>query len=526
MHPYLTILAALVGGTLSVLMALLAMKWLDRRVRTGYTRLLDDDLIAPCIMLFRNGRLVDATVPARNILDYCPPGDLAALKGWLSGRFDDLSALDALATHGGRVELRGSGNAGTTRMHLCAEEVDQGVLRLTLILPGADATGMVVDSLSQQAMEEELSLLRGIVDAAPMMITRQEPDGKITWANAAYFRASEDGSGVAVSASCAVWPLTDILIPDPAPGPDGISHRARIEQAEKTRWFDCYEHRDDGGVTTYALPADTEVQAEQSLREFLQILTKTFADLPTGLAIFDRDRQLQLFNPALIDLTGLATGFLTTRPSLYSVLDQLRELRMVPEPRDYRSWRKQITTLEAAAAAGHHVETWTLPGGHTYRVTGRPHPGGAIAFLIEDITSEVTLTRRFRAELTLGSQILDGLDQALIVFNAVGQVVMTNRRYVQIWGSVPERMPEALRKWQGEWAEAPGLADLERELGREDPSGQEKGVIFGPGKSGILGWTVSPLPGGKRMVRFTTPAVFPAVDLPETGDPAGKIATA
>ena len=53
------------------------------------------------------------------------------------------------------------------------------------------------------------------------------------------------------------------------------------------------------------------------------------------------------------------------------------------------------------------------------------------------------------------------------------------------------------------WTEAPGLAELERELAREDASGQDRGVIFGPPETGILGWTVSALPGGKRMVRFT-----------------------
>ena len=32
---------------------------------------------------------------------------------------------------------------------------------------------------------------------------------------------------------------------------------------------------------------------------------------------------------------------------------------------------------------------------------------------------------------------------------------------------------------------------------------KDRGVIFGPPETGVLGWTVSALPGGKRMVRFT-----------------------
>ena len=53
----------------------------------------------------------------------------------------------------------------------------------------------------------------------------------------------------------------------------------------------------------------------------------------------------------------------------------------------------------AAATDGRYQETWSLENGQTYSIRGRPHPDGATAFLIEDITAEVTLTRNFRAEL-------------------------------------------------------------------------------------------------------------------------------
>jgi hypothetical protein len=42
--------------------------------------------------------------------------------------------------------------------------------------------------------------------------------------------------------------------------------------------------------------------------------------------------------------------------------------------------------LEEEAASGLFEETWSLPGGQTYRVIGRPHPNGALAFMFEDIS--------------------------------------------------------------------------------------------------------------------------------------------
>ena len=64
------------------------------------------------------------------------------------------------------------------------------------------------------------------------------------------------------------------------------------------------------------MPADRLVKAETSLQEFVTTLTKTFAALPIGLVIFDRARELALFNPALMDLTLLPASFLISKPSL------------------------------------------------------------------------------------------------------------------------------------------------------------------------------------------------------------------
>ena len=59
----------------------------------------------------------------------------------------------------------------------------------------------------------------------------------------------------------------------------------------------------------------------------------------------------------------------------------------MPEPNDYSAWRAEMQDLARAAAEGRYQETWTLPTGSIYQVTGRPHPSGAIAFLFEDISA-------------------------------------------------------------------------------------------------------------------------------------------
>jgi PAS domain-containing protein len=185
------------------------------------------------------------------------------------------------------------------------------------------------------------------------------------------------------------------------------------------------------------MPVDAAVQAEAALRGFMQTLAKTFAHLTTGLAIFDHARQLQLFNPALMDLTSLPPDFLSARPSLSAFFDAMRERQMIPEPRDYRNWRREMSEMEAAAASGLYEETWSLPGGQTYRVTGRPHPNGALALMFEDISSEMTQTRRYRADLELGQAVIDAMDEAIAVFSSSGTLVISNAAYAEIWGHDP-----------------------------------------------------------------------------------------
>ena len=289
----------------------------------------------------------------------------------------------------------------------------------------------------------------------------------------------------------------------------------------KPSWFDVHRHALDDGALRFAVPADATVRAERALREFVQTLTKTFADLPIGMAIFDRQRQLQLFNPALIDLTQLGADFLSARPTLYALLDRLREARMMPEPKDYRSWRQQMTALEQAAAAGHHVETWSLPGGQTYRVTGRPHPDGAVAFLFEDITSEVSLTRRFRAELELGQSVIDAMDEAIAVFLPSGELATSNAAYAELWGVDPGAtlgrvtLLDSVRVWQEQTRPSPMWSRIRGFVGRIDERKVWGGEVeLGSGQR--LACRFVPLPAGATLAGFSRVGALADTRLPAT----------
>ena len=506
-ESWVTALIAVFAAFFALFAAFVLSRWLEPADSARRRRL--ENRIAPTSLLYRGEVLVDATPPARALLSRLSGTRLTTLLGWLESRLPGTIATLARLPAEGRVELAGAEGRGSARLGLLAEDLGDGMTRLTLTDPVAESAGIVVDSLSQAALEEEAAVLRDTANHAPMLSWRQDRDGHVLWANSAYLTEAEARCH---HAGLPIWPLPmlfdlptlPVLLGDESQDPSRRRpYRARLETAEGTvLWFDCHLRPSGSEVLFFAIPADDAVRAERSLREFVQTLTKTFADLPIGLAIFDRQRQLQLFNPALIDLTGLQTSFLTARPSLFTFLDRMREARMVPEPRDYRSWRKQMSTLEAAAASGHHVETWSLPGGQTYRVTGRPHPDGAVAFLFEDITSEMSLTRRFREQLSLGTTVIDALDEAIGVFAPDGQMMLGNDAWRHLWGDAPLPLCERLRAIESRQGGSAGLKRLVEALSPGTPRSAAVGAMGGP-DGRLLTWRLRPLPGGLVMVGFS-----------------------
>jgi len=429
-----------------------------------------EPVMEEAVFLFDDQALIDATAPARALIEATPlqGSDWSRLCAFLGPQFERFESEMARLAECGTIEMKGS---GPSPLRLKAEMIS-GLARITLSDPEAEGQGRMVDALSLRAMEEELDGLRETANAMSVLAWRQDERGEVTWANRAYLLQSGALTGDADD-PC-LWPLPRLfdLGPETVPAqPGGAPAPARrmrldLQGQDRPMWFDCHSVTSATGSINFALPADATVRAETALREFVQTLTKTFAHLPIGLAIFDRQRQLALFNPALTDLTTLCPDFLSGRPTLFSFLDRLREARMIPEPKDYRSWRQQMAKLEKAASTGQYHDTWTLPSGQTYQVTGRPHPDGAVALLIEDISAEVSLTRRFRSDLELGQAVVDSLPEAIAVFSPAGVLVMSNAAYARMWGTDPATSldevgaAESMRLWQAGslpnpiWAEA------------------------------------------------------------------------
>lgn len=454
------------------------------------------------IFLFDGETLIDSTPEARALLaaSHAPGNDWDKLLAFLTPRFDGLGEQILHLPKGGTLDL----TASQTNPGLTLRAEHRGGLTKIELKETSDDLASGSDPLIQRAIHEEIALLRAAIAAAPMLVWRENSAGDVIWANGPYLLQS-----------CAVlsegkelgWPLPRLF--QAATGDDPLGdHRQSLKlPSGKQTWFTISSKAETSGWLRYGVQADAAVQAEVSLRDFMQTLTKTFAQLPIGLAIFDVDRKLQLFNPALLDLTQLPADFLSMRPTLLSVLDAMRDRKMLPEPKDYRGWRRRLVELEKAAASGLYEETWNLPDGQTYKVVGRPHPNGAIALMIEDISTEMLRTRRFRADLELGQSVIDQMEDAITVFDQSGLLVISNAAYARLWGHDPSLWVSACNlrhlteHWRsltppnGLWSE---VEDYVATIGDREAWKAEARLLDGR----LLDCRFAPLAGGSTLVRF------------------------
>ncbi|MEM6409114.1 MAG: PAS-domain containing protein [Pseudomonadota bacterium] len=377
-------------------------------------------------------------------------------------------------------------------------------------LPDLLASRILLDRAVSEENERELAVLRGTVSTSPSIIWRENRLGEIDWVNSSYMSLVERLDETQQTG----WPPSrlfdgaSITVPGEAPHP----RRSPITLADgTTRWYDVASFGHDNSTLHFATDTSKTVQAEEALRNFMQTLTQTFASLPIGLAIFDRTRQLQLFNPALLDLTTLEPEWLASRPTLYDFINRLREKRMLPERKDFKDWRAKINELDKLAVNGTYAETWVLPTGQTYKVTGRPHPEGAVAFLIEDISAEISLTRKFRRELELSQSLLDNLPEAVAVFDADGNQVLSNEAYCALWEVDPElvlgqaSIVEATRQWQSMSLPTPIWGDIREFVGHAGDRAEWFGTVdLIDGRQ--LACRLMPLAGGATLASFADAA--------------------
>ncbi len=291
-------------------------------------------------------------------------------------------------------------------------------------------------------LQADVNTMTAVLDTLPAPVWARDPNGRLTFVNAAYARAVE-----AVNAEDAVMreielldrPARETLLRAQA-AHEAYAARLPAIAAGQRRIFDVVAGPNGQGSAGIAIDR-TEVEAMRA--EHVRIVDahrRVLDQLATGVAIFDAERKLIFYNSAFRALFELDAGFLDQAPSDNGLLDRLRSDRKLPEESDFRQWRNALHEAYRAVEPQEHM--WFLPDGRTLRIVTAPNPEGGVTYLYDDVTERLDLHRRYDALIKVQGETLDHLKEAVAVYGSDGRIRLHNPAFQRLWKLTPESLDQ------------------------------------------------------------------------------------
>ncbi|SHI12725.1 sensor histidine kinase [Bradyrhizobium erythrophlei] len=298
-------------------------------------------------------------------------------------------------------------------------------------------------NLRHKALLEETEMLRGFAAAAPWPIWAKRAKGGLSYANAAYARATE-----AVSVADAIDRGLELLdsgargdMDRALNGATAFTARLPIVVGGERRIYDVHATNLDGnGSVGIAIDASEATALRAALVRMAEAHRRTLDQLSSGVAVFDGQRRLAFYNDSYRRLWDLDRAFLDSNPDDSSVLDRLRAARKLPEQPDFRAWKVKLH--EAYRAVDPQKDTWYLPDGRAVSVVTTPNPEGGVTYLFDDVTESLELARRFDGLIRVQRETLDNLAEAVAVFGSNGRAQLFNPAFAKMWKLSAEAMQE------------------------------------------------------------------------------------
>jgi PAS domain-containing protein len=180
----------------------------------------------------------------------------------------------------------------------------------------------------------------------------------------------------------------------------------------------------DDGTTNEQTIGRLELEVDAA-RALLDTLT-------AGIAVFGPDRRLLHYNTACAKYFGLPLQWLNAGPLADDLFDRLRELRRIPEQRDFHAWKRNYLDIFKSADRHDH-QLWHLAGGPSLRVTVQPHRLGGVAVIVEDISDMLNLQGSYKSLMRMQKATLDTIDDAMAIFGPNGRLQVCNLAFQAQW---------------------------------------------------------------------------------------------
>ncbi len=273
---------------------------------------------------------------------------------------------------------------------------------------------------------------------APVIAWRRDLSGRLTWVNQAYVDAVGDGSTDAV-----IGEQTELLFGDEEDMLRDLAEQARTTGRPATTRASTVIGSDKQklefreipvmtGSVGFAIDLTAQVTAVTALKREVEANQLVLDRLRRGVALFTKDLTLSYFNDTVAALWGLDSKFLHSNPGLRDILNALREQSMVPEARNFTTWRGEMVD-RFQKLSDCYDERWHLPNGTVLHLIAEPHPLGGIVLMVEDISEMFEMQREIRSVSLVQNAALSKLREGVLVLGLDGRRRLSNLAFGELW---------------------------------------------------------------------------------------------
>lgn len=293
--------------------------------------------------------------------------------------------------------------------------------------------------------------LCALLDTLPLPVWLRRSDLSLGWVNRAYLKAldapletilaeqRELGGGV-IAAHEAV-PGRALAAQARTLG-GARSERHHVVIGGERRLLDFTETQVRGGedderlsglVIGYAADVTPIEEIQADLDRHVRAHAEVLEHLKSAIAIFGPDKRLKFFNQSYVTLWSFEEGWLESEPMLGEILEDLHERRQLPEYADFPAYKRSQDQLFTSLLEPNE-DLLHLPDGTTLRSVVTPHPFGGLLFVLEDVTSSLTLERNYNTLMEVQRESLDNLAEGIAVYGSDGRLRLSNPSFQRIWG--------------------------------------------------------------------------------------------
>ena len=207
----------------------------------------------------------------------------------------------------------------------------------------------------------------------------------------------------------------------------------------KVRWLlgNAMPKREaDGGTIWHGFITDiTEHKAmEQTLARQHQMLQDVIENLPLGMAVYDKNRQLLLSNRRLASILDLPVGFLDKPDVRFDDLVRLNFERGGYPGQTYEAvLQRFVTMLQAGKPASYER---IQPNGTWLEIWGNYLGDGGNILTYSDITERKRKDEQLQQAETLLRTAINTIDEAFVIYDPQDRLVLCNEKYRELYAGI------------------------------------------------------------------------------------------